>query len=175
MNQFVKLALTILLALFAFVAGMMYCEREYNIESFSDNIYLTKSNQDTGFIEFLERNDDNVVFINGYLDASVSTEENGIVQEQCEIDIDELIARSGHQRIFPIPRYGNLDELRCYETGLVLDLNEEAIYQPSFGGTGIVMIRFKGFFEVFSTYHSGPSIHYHLKAVSVPFNIRYSK
>ncbi|WP_375753913.1 hypothetical protein [Vibrio sp. HN007] len=143
-----------------------------NIERFTENIYLTQSNTDSGLKAFLERNDGRIVFIDGFLDASLSTEEQTSVEQGCELDVDAIVEQELDNTPVPLPYYDRLEELNCFGSYLVFDLSKETIYAPSFGGTGVVMIRLKGFFDVFTTYHSGPSIHYHLKAIAVPLDVR---
>lgn len=143
-----------------------------SIERFTDNIYLTQSNMGSGLKVFLERNEGKVVFIDGFLDASLSTEEQTIVEQSCELDVDAIVEQKLENTPVPLPYYDRLEELNCFGTYLVFDLSKETIYAPSFGGTGVVMIRLKGFFDVFTTYHSGPSLHYHLKAIAVPLDVR---
>lgn len=146
--------------------------RDTGIEAFRENIYLTSSNTDTGLLAFLERNEGKIVFIDNLIDTSMSIEENAIVQEQCGVDIDAVTAREIDDFPLLLPTYDSLDELVCGPHFLVLDLGERTTWEYGSGGTGIVTVRFRGFFELISTGHSGPSIYYHLKEVDVPFGIR---
>lgn len=142
------------------------------IEAFVENIHLTSSNSDTGLLAFLERNEGKIVFIDNLIDASMSIEENAIVQAQCGVDIDAVMAQEIDDFPLLLPTYESLDELVCGPYFLVLDLGERTTYEYGSGGTGIVTVRFRGFFELITTGHAGPSIYYHLKEVDVPFDIR---
>lgn len=143
-----------------------------DIETFSQNINLTYDNSETGLVEFLERNEDRTVFIDGYIDTSLVIEDHWIVEEKCGLDIDTVINKEILGTPLNLPLYDNIEDFICVGHYIVLHLGDDTIYQYSEGGTGVVMIRFKGFFDVSLTYHSGPSIYYHLKEVDVPFEVR---
>lgn len=143
-----------------------------DIEVFEEYIYLTSSNSDTGLIEFLARNNGKVVYVDTFIDTSMAIEEHSIVEEQCGVDIDAVVAKEIIGVPLALPVYENIDDLICTGNYLVLDIGGNTTYEYSAGGTGIVMVRFKGFFEISTTYHSGPSIHHHLKEVDVPFEAK---
>ncbi|ELB2051511.1 hypothetical protein CGH94_23615 [Vibrio parahaemolyticus] len=143
-----------------------------DIETFSQNINLTYDNSDTGLIEFLDRNEGKTVFIDGYIDTSLAIKDHQVVEEKCGLDIDAVINREILGTPLNLPLYDNVEEFICAGHYLVLNLGDNTTYQYSAGGTGMVMIRFKGFFDVSLTYHSGPSIYYHLKEVDVPFEVK---
>ena len=143
-----------------------------NIEIFENDIYLTSTNSNTGLIKFLESNNGKTVYIDNFIDASLVFEENSIVEEQCGIDIDAIVKDNIEKIPIPLPIYENISNLNCFSNNLVLDIGENTVYEPSYGGTGIVTVRFKGFFEISKTYHSGPSNYYHLKEVEVPYEVR---
>lgn len=142
-----------------------------SIEVFEKNIYLTSSNSGTGLIEFLARNDEKIIYADTFIDTSMAIEEHSIVEEQCGVDIEAVVAKDIIGVPLTLPVYENIDDLVCTGNSLVLDIGENTTYEYSSGGTGIVMVRFKGFFEISTTDHPGPSIHYHLKEVEVPCEI----
>lgn len=135
------------------------------VPTYEGNINLTASNAGSGLLEFLERNDGELVHIDGVLDTSMSTGQNQVVAETCNLDIEAVVAKQIDEMPLALPFYDDISELQCGQYALVLDLGDDTVYEFSSGGTGIVMIRFKGYFQLFSTHHSGPSIHYHLKEV----------
>ncbi|RTE86514.1 MULTISPECIES: hypothetical protein [Gammaproteobacteria] len=136
------------------------------IETFQGNINLTSDNSDTGLLEFLDRNEGKVVRFDGYIDTSMSIAENQIVEQTCDLNIEAVIDRSVVGTPIPLPFYEDVNNFHCSPYALVLDIGPHTIYEYSSGGTGIVMVRFKGLFEVFTTYHSGPTTHYHLKEIA---------
>ncbi|XKE44433.1 hypothetical protein LG302_13785 [Halomonas organivorans] len=142
------------------------------IEVFQESISLTNSNLGTGLIDFFERNDGRVVYIDNFIDVSMAVEENRVVEERCGLDIDAVVAGNVNGVPLPLPVYENIEQLSCSGHYMVLNIGENTTYEYSSGGTGIVMVRFEGFFEVSATYHSGPRIFYHLKEVEVPFEVR---
>lgn len=179
MKEKIKKAITIAGYLGAFIAVITGLVQIYdrfvagpNIEVFKEYIYLTYSNSDTGLIDFLERNNGKVVYIDNFIDTSLAIEEHSTVEEQCGVDIDAIIGKKIDGVPLVLPVYKNIDELICSGNYLVLNMGENTIYEYSAGGTGMVMIRFRGFFEISTTYHSGPSIYYHLKEVEVPFEVK---
>ncbi|WP_027251977.1 hypothetical protein [Photobacterium halotolerans] len=179
MAEKIKKAVTVAGYIGAFIAVITGVVQIYDrfvakpdIEIFNKNINLTYDNSDSGLIGFLARNDGKTVFIDNYIDTSMAIEEHQIIEERCALDIDAVINKQILGTPIHLPVYDNIENFICAGQYLVLNLGEDTTYQYSAGGTGIVMIKFKGFFEVSLTYHSGPSIYYHLKEVTVPFEVR---
>ncbi|GGP54600.1 hypothetical protein [Shewanella saliphila] len=143
-----------------------------SIEVFKQPISLTASNSDSGVIAFLQRNNDKIVYIDNVLDSSLATQEHALVQAQCQVDIDAILSQDIVNVPLLLPIYDHIDELICSGHYLVLTMTDNTTYEYSAGGTGIAMIRFKGFFEITTTYHSGPSVYFHLKEIDVPFNVK---
>ena len=143
-----------------------------NIEIFNKYIYLTYSNSDTGLKDFLKSNNGKVVYIDNFIDTSLAIEEHRIVEKRCEVDIDAIIKKEINNIPLALPFYKDINNLVCSKNYLVLNMRENTTYEHSAGGTGLVMVRFRGFFEISTTYHSGPSIFYHLKETEVPFDLR---
>lgn len=143
-----------------------------NIAIFKHPIYLTASNAETGLIAFLETNDGKIVYIDNFIDTSLATEEHTMVEEQCGVDVDAVLENKIAGTPLLLPVYDNINTLVCGGHYMVLNMNDNTTYEDSAGGTGMAMIRFRGFFEVMTTAHSGPSLYYHLKAVDVPFEVR---
>lgn len=133
---------------------------------------MTYDNSDAGLIEFFKRNDGRAVFIDGYIDTSLAFEDHWIVEDKCGLDIDAIVKQEILGIPLNLPLYDKIEDFICVGHYLVLHLGDNTTYQYSACGTGMVMIRFKGFFNVSLTYHSGPSIYYHLKEVDVPFEVR---
>ena len=153
-----------------------FSDIDMNIDVFKENINFTYNNKNTGLIEFLDRNNGKVVFIDNYLDTSLSVQENGIVSEDCDVDIDSIAEKRINGKLLVLPVYDYKDEeivnLNCTRYQLQLNLKDKTFYEYSAGGTGVVMVRFRGFFEVVITNHSGPSVHFHLNEVDVPSDIK---
>lgn len=159
----------IALAVITMAALMVYNQLNGadEVETFQGNINLTSDNSDTGLLEFLDRNEGKVVRFDGYIDTSMSIRENQLVEQACDLNIEAIIDKSIVGTPIPLPLYEDTNNIHCSPYALVLNIGPHTIYEYSSGGTGIVMVRFKGLFEVFTTYHSGPTTHYHLKEVSL--------
>ena len=135
------------------------------IARFDDTFCITMSNND-GFIDFLERNDGKVVFMNAFMDASVATEEQWKRVEEEHIELD--LISSGRFSGVPLPLPNRADSL----TSAVFHFRDGHVLTPSSGGTGTLMVNINGFFEVSRTFHGGPSTSFHLKEIEAPLTLK---
>ena len=148
-------------------------EKPRKIAAFKGTIYLTYDNSETQFVEFLERNNDKIVFIDSWLDASLGwVPEQFQIRDQCDVNMDAITDGKVNGLPLNIPFYKKGDDYKCSNVYIVLKIGNHTTYDVSYGGTGIVQVRFRGFFELSTTYHSGPSTHYHLKEIEAPFDLR---
>lgn len=170
-----KIFAVLLMVIGAILSVTQLKDRFFNdpeIEVFKENIYLTDTNIDTGLIDFLKRNDGKTVYIDNFIDTSLATEENWVIEKQCGVDIDSIVEKKVEDTPLLLPVFTDINSLVCTGNYLVLDIGKNTTYKYSAGGTGVVMVRFKGFFEVSTTFYSGPSTYYHLKEVEVPYEVR---
>jgi hypothetical protein len=131
------------------------------IEKFTQPVYLTGyGNED--FIEFLNRNDKNVIALDLTMDASISIEmrykDRGIFKK----------IRSGQLNGLTVPLYSRSGDINCLEFHFCsqhpqISSNEE---------TGVFEIPIRSLFDVVRTIHSGPSRIFYLKEVTVPVHGR---
>lgn len=135
-------------------------------------VYLTSSNSDFGVISFFNKNAGRIVYVDNTLDFSQALEVHIKTVEACNTPLDAV--ESGNIKGLPLPLPESVEdsEPRCKGAYLVLHPNDDTLYLKSYGGMGTANVRLKGFFDITTTYHSGPSIYYHLTAVDAPFDVR---
>ncbi|MEC8859287.1 MAG: hypothetical protein VYE29_04715 [Pseudomonadota bacterium] len=143
-------------------------EKPFGVPEFNGTIALTsKENDDV--IAFLEKHAGLIVYLNATIDACVATEEQAeFVDSQ---DLDFGLIESG---TFGDKRYelrNNIGKL-AYITFTLLPANRRKV---SFGGTGVVTLAVRGFFEVVQTAHAGPSLIFHLTENDAPLSAKIEK
>ncbi len=126
------------------------------VPTFSDPIYVTYT-ENQNFISLLESNDNRIIFLKTFLDASVSIKEQYDLVEKEGIDIDLIASCKFHGVALPLPN----KERRIVT--ITFYFNDDHILKCSAGGTGIVTVGINGFFEVSRTFHGGPTTAFHLK------------
>jgi len=118
------------------------------------------------FISFLRINDGRIVFLNTYLDASVSAQEHFETAEKGGIDLDLITSCAFSGVPLPLPNgEGSLVTLTFY-------FCSTHVLKYSSGGTGIVTVGINGFFEISRTFHGGPTLAFHLKEVDAPLELK---
>ena len=116
-------------------------------------------------ISFLQENNDRIVFINTYLDASVVMDRWKFVERE-RLDLDMITSCTFSGTPLPLPsEEGQLFTITFY-------FLENHLLQDSAGGTGIVTVSIKGFFEISQTFHGGPTTAFHLKEIDVPLETK---
>ena len=136
-----------------------------DIPRFKETVYVTLAENEF-VIDFLRQNDGRLVFLNAYLDASVVLEEQQTRVEENGIDLDRIGAGQFNGLPISLPnRKGTL-------ISVTFHFRDGHVLNPSHGGTGILMVKILGFFEVSTTFHGGPSTAFHLKEIDAPVNVR---
>lgn len=132
--------------------------RNSSIPIFREPIFIT-SMKNQKFISFLEDNDCKIVFLNSFIDASISVREQYDLVEKEGIDVG-LISSCKFNRVpLSLPNInGNIITITFY-------FSDDHILNFSAGGTGIVTVGIIGFFEVTRTFHGGPTMAFHLKEI----------
>lgn len=132
--------------------------RTSKVPTLSEPIYITYA-ENQKVISFLEVNDNRIVFINTFLDASVSTEEQYNLVEKERLDIDSIVSCEFSGVPLPLPnKEGRL-------VTITFHFSADHVLNFSAGGTGIVRVGIDGFFGVSRTFHGGPTTAFHLKEV----------
>jgi len=128
------------------------------VPTFSDPIYVTYT-ENHNFISFIESNDNRIIFLKTFLDASVSLKEQYDLVEKEGIDIDLIASCKFHGVALPLPnKEGRIVTITFY-------FKDDHILKFSAGGTGIVRVGITGFFEVSRTFHGGPTTAFHLNEI----------
>lgn len=132
--------------------------------TFNRRISLTDADDD-GFIGFLDRNHARVVFLNAVLDACVATGRQHLWMEALiasGLDVDRLWAGQLDGLVLP------LDVGDPPHVTVTFNLLPGHTLLASAGGTGVLTMDLRGFFEVTQTFHSGPTTAFHLREVAAP-------
>lgn len=124
------------------------------------------SPENCDIIAFLEANDHKIVFLDTYIDASVSFEEQWKFAEREKLNLELIAAGQFSGKTLSLPnREGDLITATFY-------FNDDHVINSSAGGTGIITVDFCGFFEISRTGHSGPTTAFHLKEVKATLEAR---
>ena len=132
--------------------------RVSKVPAYREPIYITNSDNDD-FISFLETNDRRIVFLDTHLDASVTFKEQVETINKERLDLEFITSGKLNGVSLPLP---NKKDDRVTVTFYFTDGH---VLKYSAGGTGIITIGFRGFFEVSRTFHSGPTTAFHLKEI----------
>jgi len=132
---------------------------------FREPIYITSPYNDE-FISFLETNTGGIVFLDTHIDASVTFMEQFEIVNKEGLDLDTITSGKFSGVILPLPnKKGLLLKLTFYFT-------ESHVLKYSSGGTGLITVDVKGFFEISRTLHGGPSTVFHLKEIEASLEDR---
>ncbi|ADH86854.1 hypothetical protein [Desulfurivibrio alkaliphilus] len=142
------------LGILAFVVGHYLQDPDTpDIPEYRNNISITYPD-DGKFVEFLESNLGRTVKIASYIEMSLSNELSYEIENSFGIES----FREDPSIVIPI------DGL---DSGFYLQFDFIRPPHASYGGTGIVQFSIDGYFSITRTYHSGPSMIYHLTQVPV--------
>lgn len=140
-------------------------------QKFDDWINVNDYSNDD-FINFLDRNHGKVVSINSQVDLSIFLPEHGQTLESCNnVDLSGAVDGKGlldgyvFNRDVVIPtsddRHENGDCVQYNNIHIIDDRREFA--DLSYGGSGVITYRLRGFFYVDARHFSGPRIVYYLQ------------
>lgn len=136
-----------------------------SIAKFDNPIYLTWGENDD-FILFLKNNTGKVIALNLSVDASVASEiQMRMVEKNPDVFSQIHECNLNGIRLSLLNKNNGMVYLTFYF------LQQHPLF-PSHGGTGIFTIPVRGFFEVLKTFHSGPSIMFHLKEIDAPIDFQ---
>jgi hypothetical protein len=135
------------------------------ISEFHDPVLLTGV-ENGEFVAFLNGNIGTIVFLDTYLDSSLSIGTQQDIAERFGIDVD-LIATCQFDGV-PLPLPNEEQELIT----LTFHFLDDHVLNYSAGGTGIVTVAVRGFYEISRTIHGGPLYAFHLKEVAAPIDVR---
>lgn len=141
---------------------------EQKIPSFRSSVSITYYNEDNEFIDFLEKNDGKLVYINSNFDFSIALKIQEVAVENHNIPIGELMNGRVNGITLPIPRNENHLKYSCPEN-IVFYKTPQTRFITGSGGLGVCTMQVRGFFEVQCSHYSGPSRLFYLTEVYVPF------
>jgi hypothetical protein len=124
---------------------------------FRGSIYIT-SPDNHELISFLGANDGKIVFLDTHIDASVSLKEQFELIEKEDIDISLIASGEFSGAALHLP-----NKQDSFITATFY-FNDDHVLKSSSGGTGIVTVKIRGFFDITQTF-SGSSTAFHLKEV----------
>lgn len=126
-----------------------------HIPSFDGIIAITGEENDE-ILDFLDRNEGNIVHLNCMLDASLATSRQQEIVEREQIDLDATTRGEISHKQFVLLNSSN--KSRYLEIRLLPNRRINA----SSGGTGMILLPLRGFFEISTTVHGGPTIVFYL-------------
>ncbi len=126
---------------------------------FTETVGIT-SGEGEGLAQFLDGHIGDVVFIDTYLDLSVSMTDQSEVDDRFQV----LEFLEDSRRALPLSLDG--------ATWLEIEFVDDRIPPTSHGGTGIVMAKLVGYFRVSQSAGSGPSLTYHLREIPQVVSVR---
>ncbi|OGQ59723.1 MAG: hypothetical protein A3J24_08725 [Deltaproteobacteria bacterium RIFCSPLOWO2_02_FULL_53_8] len=140
-------------------------EKHEDIPTFDGNICIT-SGDNQELISFLDNNAGRIVFLNSAIDACMATKAQSDFIDAETIDLEALISGQFNGKTFPLPN--NLESI----ASVAFYFTSNHTLNVSFGGAGVIIVPFNGFFEVSPSLHGGPSTVFHLKETDAPLETR---